>query len=77
MDSFDSTKSGSFSTKIEDEYVYEVNWEKVKTFDDFLLLVKCGIISTNTKTQSDLSGKDSEIKKYFKTDGTKVIKVIN
>jgi hypothetical protein len=76
-EAFDSTKTGNFQTKVKDELVFNLNWDKVKTFEDFILLAKSGVIKSDTRTESDLKGKDKEIKKFFKTDGSKVLIVDN
>ena len=49
--------------------------QSIQPFEDFLLLAKSGVITSLTRTEDDLKGKDKEIKKFFKTDGTKVLKV--
>lgn len=74
-DSFDSTKSGNYTTTVENVLVFTINWNKVKTFEDFLLLAKNGLIKSEVRTEDSLNGADLEIKKYFKTDGTKIQKV--
>lgn len=75
MEGLDSTKTGNYTTKVIEELTYQINWDKVKTFEDFITLAKSGVIVVNHKTESDLKGKDIEIKKFFKTDGTKVMVV--
>lgn len=76
-EAFDSTKTGDYTTKLKEELVFQLNWDKVKTFEDFILLAKSGVIKTTTKTETDLKGKDKDIKKFFKTDGAKVLKVVD
>jgi hypothetical protein len=73
MEGIDVTKSGNYTTQIKEELVFNVNWDKVKTFEDFILLAKHGVIKSNTLRDSELKNKDKDVKKFFKTDGSKVI----
>lgn len=77
MNGIDETKSGNYNTKVKEVLIFDINWDKVKTFEDFILLAKNGVIQTLTRTELDLNGKDKEIKKFFKTDGSKTYQVDN
>ena len=76
MEAFDSTKSGNFGTNIKEIMTYNVNWDKVKTMEDLILLLKHNVIETNFRRETDLTGKDKEIKKYFKATGAKVLQYV-
>ena len=73
MEGIDSTKTGNYTTKVKEELLYQINWDKVKTFEDFILLAKSGVITTTTITKTNLDGSHKEVKKFFKTDGMKVM----
>ena len=77
MEAFDSTKTGNFSTNVLEVMTYNVNWDKVKTFEDLLLLLKHNVIESNFLRETDLNGKDKKIKKFFKATGAKVIQYVN
>ena len=72
-EAFDSTKSGYFDTNVKEVMTYQVNWDKVKTFEDLLLLLKHNVIQATSVFESDLKGKDKDIKKFFKATGAKVM----
>lgn len=72
MEGIDSTKTGEYKTVVKEELVYQINWDKVKTFEDLMLLLKHNVIMTRMVNDSNLKGKDKEIKKFMKTDGTKI-----
>jgi len=77
MEAFDSTKTGIYGTNIKEVMTYTVNWDKVKTFEDLILLLKHNVIETNFRRESDLNGKDKKIRKFFKATGAKVVQYVS
>ena len=73
MEAFDSTKSGNYITKLNEVMAHEINWDKVKTFEDLILLLKHNVITSKTVGNDDLIGKDKDIKKFFKATGAKIL----
>jgi hypothetical protein len=74
MENFDSTKTGHYITEVKEEMLYEINWDKVETFEDFVALAKSGAIRTVQKHESTYKALDKELKKYYKATGTSILR---